>query len=162
MSWLFLAALFAASPAAPSRPTWAIVTRAPALASERVSLEFGTLGVAQRSPYALAYYARRTVSGGGGRPPEVRWADSLACPALNRALADLHQLPVPRIDIPGFPAQPGGTSEAVVVDGITYTLTLSEGLRFSANVDSALSRWTEQTLERLKPCWRAQAPKDVS
>ena len=160
--WFFVAAaLVAAPPSGPSREPWAIVLKAPANHSERVTLEFGTLGVASRRPERLAYYARRTVTRFAADITEIRWADSLSCPTLTTVLADLRHVPMPRIDVPGFPSQPGGTDESIAIDGVTYRLELFGTFRFETNVGSALSRWTDGALQRLEPCWRAEAPRDV-
>ena len=164
MPLTLLAALLAAAPSeAPSRPAWAIVTRAPANASSgNVRLEFGTLGAARAAPPAsarLAYFVLRTAGDGASR--KVSWADSRTCRALTPILAELREIPTPRIDLPGFPSRPGGTDEAIVLDGITYRLRLFDDLQFSGNIGSPLARWTETALKRLEPCWAAKAPRDV-
>jgi hypothetical protein len=162
MIHILVAALLAASPPqGPSRPVWATITRAPANGSEQVSLEFGTLGAVSQAPYRLAYYARRTVARRNSATEEIAWADSRSCPALTEVLADLRDVPVPGIDVPGFAGQPGGTDESITLDGVTYRFALSERLAFSTNVGSPLSRWTEASLQRLEPCWRAEVPRDV-
>ena len=50
----------AASGAEPSRPSWVTVTKEPARVREKTTLSFGTLGVARKKPFQLAYYAKRT------------------------------------------------------------------------------------------------------
>jgi hypothetical protein len=147
--------------AGPTRPPWATITKTPALTRDQVTLEFGTLGATSRQPYRLAYYARRTGRRSQAASPEVRWADSRSCPVLAELLSNLRDVPTPRIDVPGFPARPGGTSEAIVLDGISYRLSVAEGLSFSGNIGSPLERWTEQALRRLARCWRAAAPRDI-
>ena len=162
MIYVLAAAMLAAVPSeGPSRPAWATVTRATANGSERVGLEFGTLGTPSEGSDRLAYYARRTLARYDSPPTEIEWADSVTCPALTQVLAELRDVPPPRIDVPGFPGQPGGATEAITLDGVTYRLAYSELLSFSASADSPLSRWTEAALQRLESCWRSEVPSDV-
>ena len=132
-------------------PIWATIEKVPTASRRRVKLEFGTLGPLERNSNRLAYYARQTVREDGA-PDQTRWADSLNCPALTAAIAELRDLPTPRIDIPGFPPQSGGIKEGLAFDGINYSLSMWGRLSFSMNTDSALSRWIERTLARLQSC----------
>ena len=160
MSTTLAALLLLAADLSPSRPVWAVFERTPTMTRETLRLELGTLGASSRHPYRLAYYARRTVTRAGG-PVEVRWADSRSCPAMVDAVGALRDLPMPRIDVPGFPVQPGGVDETIVLDGIIYRFALPDRLAFSANVGSPLARWTEGALTALQDCWRSEAPAEV-
>ena len=150
----------AASGVQPVRQPWATITREPARAREKTTLAFGTLGVARNDPFQLAYYSKRTIQ----RPeesPQVQWADSISCPALRTALERLGGLSPPPVNVPGFPSAKGTSAENVIIGGIIYTLRLDR-LSFSTNIDSGLAEWTEKTLRALEPCWRKEAPADVS
>lgn len=150
----------AAAGTEPSRPTWATVTKEPALVREKTTVAFGTLGVARNKPYQLAYYAKRTIQR-REEAPQVQWADSGECPALSASLGRLRDLSAPRIDVPGFPPVKGGIDENIVIDGILYTLKLDR-LSFSTNIGTGLAEWTDSTLRALEPCWRVDAPADVN
>ena len=159
MTILLLLSLLAATDAEmPPGIIWATVTRTPSATTERLSLDFGTLGVVRHQPGQLVYFARWTAT----RHPdfrEVRWADSQSCPALTGILSGLRDLPTPRIDVPGFPGLPGGIDEGLAFDGVDYRLNLSDRLSYSMNTNSALSRWTDDAVRRLEPCWRAEVPR---
>jgi hypothetical protein len=127
------------------------------------TLDFGTLGPAPHGNRidAVVYYAKRTYRPLRGTP-QVRWTDSVSCPALQNALRDLRDVPPPKIDVPGYPAQKGGFWENIIVDGTAYSLDMAPHLTFSTNDENApLPKWTEKTLRGLEPCWREQAPADT-
>ena len=161
MFLVFLVSLGLAAPAAapaPSRPPWASIEKASS--GRSVRLELGTLGAASQTPYRLAYFVRQTSTVMAGTP-ELRWADSLSCPALASLIQRLRDAPTPRIDVPGFPVQPGGLDEMLQLDGNRYALTFPGRLSFSAGEAPALGRWVEAALGELEPCWREAPPGDV-
>jgi hypothetical protein len=159
--WFLLAiASISAAAEGPAREPWAVVLRAPSNHRERVTLEFGTLGLASRRPDRLAYYVRRTMDRLASRSTEIRWADSVSCPAVTEVLAGLRDVQTPRIDVPGFPGRPGGLDETLAIDGTMYRLDMRGRLGFATNEGSALARWTDNALARLEPCWRVEAPHD--
>jgi len=158
---LFLSLLATSGAETPPGIVWATVTRASAATTERLALDFGTLGVARGRPGQLVYFVRRTTT----LYPDVRqvrWTDSINCPAMIAVLSDLRDLPTPRLDVPGFPAQPGGLDETIAVDRVSYRLNFSDRLSYSTNVGSPLARWTDDAVRRLEPCWRAEAPRPLS
>ena len=149
--------------AQPSRRPWATVTRAPSNTHDVTTLDFGTLGPARNATRinAVAYYARLTYKPLRGAP-QVRWTDSISCPALQASLARLRNVPPPKIDVPGYPAQKGGFWENVILDGTGYSLDMAPHLRFSTNDESsALFKWTEEALRDLKSCWHDEPPADT-
>jgi len=140
--------------AAFDRDAWGRFSRAPALlgASEEVAVaRDGREGA--RDHFRLRLIVRRT-----GQPDAIRWTDTRRCAAARDAVAAFASVPMPRPDPPTM--TPGDI--AVIADGIGYAVTLPVGYgggslpqaaTFRSNVGTALARWVDGALARLRACW---------
>jgi hypothetical protein len=137
---LTLLALLASTPAteAPTLSVWATVEKSPAFNWNGLVLEFGTVPQVPGTTRSSRTYVRQTTTRAAS--VFVRWADTATCPVLARISDDLRV-------VPDLPPALGGRKER-------YTLSFAGRHRASGDVNSNLSRWTEQALTELAPCWR--------
>ena len=129
---------------------WASFSR-DGMASELV--EVATLNGGDAGP--VHYRLRLTTRRLRGHKREVRWADSIACPAVRAVVLGMDGLAMPA------PAPIGGTHEqkVVVLDGADYALTAPSTytmgkLTITSTDASPLAAWINGAFEQLAPCWR--------
>lgn len=104
----------------------------------------------------LEYRLRLTIRRVRGRKPEVKWADSIACPAVRRVVLGMHDLTMPS------PAPYGGpdNKQVVVLDGAEYSLTAPSSymmgkLTITSTDETPLAAWVDGAFQQLATCWRA-------
>ena len=135
---------------------WGRFSRAPVLAHTAEVVEIETRGVREGQLFFVLRLTRTSL-----RTREVKWTDSLRCPALRRTLASLHDLAPPRI------APPGSHDDAtnIVLDGTGYSLSMPAAygadeatIAMSSISGTPLARWVDGALTALAPCWSAEPP----
>lgn len=107
------------------------------------------------------YWIRRTTKTKDGTV--IDWADTHSCPNAEAAIAKAAKITPPSIRVPFQPID-GVESFLVVGDGVHYEIkarahyagTLGSDIQFSSNFDTPLAEWVDETLEILRPCWRAK------
>lgn len=131
-------------------PDWAAFGRAGALShvTERVKVRTARPAIPNRVEYELIY------TRDGVEKREIFSASSSACPAVRAVLASMRDLTMPR------PAPYGvaGESDAIVLDGTTYTLSVptdfpSGRMTISSSQGSPLAAWIDNAFKALEPCW---------
>lgn len=144
-------ALAASVAQAPLPLQWAQFGRSGALSgvTETVDVATGKRKGEADFPYRLRF--TKTLSGGA---PQVRWAESAACPAVRAVIASMRNIKMPS---PAPYGMPGGSME-VIVDGTGYFITAPSSdiggkLTISSNIGSPLALWIDASFKRLAPCW---------
>ena len=158
-----------AAPAAASEDDW------PVLKGARLEglRPWGAFAVyrADRSVTGVSLYLRegqaiaRRVETRDGADAAVTWAAAGSCPALTAAVADLEELPAPRIEVPGLGTRP---PPAAAANADSYLLW-AEDARFAASPypvqievrgegGSPMAAWVDASLSRLASCWSPARP----
>jgi hypothetical protein len=116
------------------------------------------------SPDGPMLTARR-VRARGAEPATIDWTTAKACAALPSAIAELEDLPPPRIDAPGLAREPRGGG--VISDGASYFLwsslaSYSGGALAELEVRTVdgtpVADWIDRTLAKVEACWAPAAP----
>jgi hypothetical protein len=135
---------------------WAQFSRAGALShvSETVDIATGDTAGSRTFRYTLRFTRRR-----GDGKPEISWADSATCPAIQAVIADMPNIKMPSPAPYGLPDQP----LTITVDGTLYALSAPSSdnmgrLSISSNIGSPLAAWIDSAFPKLEPCWQATAP----
>lgn len=108
----------------------------------------------------------RRVEGTEGGGVVVTWASSKTCETLIPLAAEMEELPVPRIEVPGAGREPRPAE--VLLDGSSY-FVWADDARFSGGAHSAqlemrgvdgspMAQWIDKALAGLGRCWRTNQP----
>lgn len=132
---------------------WGHFSRSPTLEHRTETVDIGTDGNAGG---VVQYKLRLTQRFRDGSLTRV-WADSRSCPAVHMVMARLRALKPPAIVPPGL----GPAPTEILVDGIGYGLTMPvedqlglSRMTWTSDVGTPLADWVEDSLARLKSCWR--------
>jgi hypothetical protein len=134
--------------------SWAQFSRSRSLiyVTETVDVATAERGDSTAYRYRLRLI-RKTLNG----VPQVQYADSVKCPAIQNVITSMKSLKMPA------PAPYGswdGRLRIRVHDGIGYSLSApssdSNGqMTISSNMGSPLAAWVDTSLKKLEPCWKA-------
>jgi len=122
-------------------------------------------------PNTTHYWVARRASGESFGPTAgqtaIVWADSRSCPALERALLQLENLPAAWIDVPRLGREDQRWSWTL--DGVHHRLWstardartgLAMSLVLEGNVNTPIERWWTEALRRLEGCWTTATPSE--
>ena len=134
--------------------SWAQFSRSRSLiyVTETVDVATAERGSNNTFRYRLRL-TRKTLNG----VPQVRYADSVNCPAIQNVITSMKSIKMPA------PAPYGlwdGPLRIRVHDGIGYSLSApssdSNGqMTISSNMGSSLAAWVDTSLKKLERCWMA-------
>jgi hypothetical protein len=117
-------------------------------------------------PSQTRFWVIRRVSGALDRTDPVQWADSRACPAVERALIAMERLPAVKPDAPQIGEE--ADTLGIVLDGTHHIFwnrwarsggdDATVGLEITGNVNAPIARWWSAAAADLAPCWRETKP----
>jgi hypothetical protein len=112
----------------------------------------------RRGTYQYRYKMRLTKRDHAGKVLEVKWADSVTCPAVRIVVESMRNISIPKLAPMGVP----GVQTAIISDGTWYFMTapssdIMGSLTINSYNGSSLANWTQVSLKKLLPCWKAAA-----
>ena len=139
--------------------SWAQFSRSRSLifVTEDVDIALAERGSNTTYRYRLRL-TRRTLNG----VPQVRYADSVKCPAIQNVITSMKSLKMPAPAPYGWWDGPG---RVIMEDGIRYSLSapasdINGEMTISANMGSPLAAWVDSSLNKLELCW-TNAPSEL-
>lgn len=117
-------------------------------------------------PSQTVFWAIRREAGDHSGENSVVWADSRACPAVERVMKDMERLPAVRADAVRLGEET--KNPGVVLDGTAHTFwnrwarsgrqDAMVGLEITGNINSPIAIWWAEAAENLADCWAVEAP----
>lgn len=106
-----------------------------------------------------------------GEPGRRRWTDGRSCPQAITVLQRVRSLSMPRPVLPiPDPSGEWDSDGDLYLDGRVYSLDVRSAnvngqavgtISMSSNLNTELSRWVEDMLAALEPCWSRTMPTDM-